>query len=297
MAENKEATTPGDVNVTIESGSNFLGKKPEPANSEDILYNDFFQESSNGEVMIGSKVTRSSLEVIVSIMQYITIFVVTLWAFGWAHVFIRSIENASFLENYSFLCPYLNYDLINNANEKWCKNVATINKEYTEKKVTLENNIITALTEYIPIKVSASILDASPEKKFILATFDNKPNINKVIEAFDKVISDSQYILWDNISCNGISIKNGYNLSTLCTIYWGDVGNADINWQIGSSRIETLKFIDKIANTAKSSLILENRPTNLSYEKLPVKESEKLWFSTRTLVPIQVKYVPLIQKP
>lgn len=99
-------------------------------------------------------------------MQYITIFIVLVWIFWAAHVFVRSIDNASFLENYPFLCPYLNYDLINDANEKWCKNVGAINKEYTEKKWTLENNIIAALTEYIPIKVSSSILDASPEKVY-----------------------------------------------------------------------------------------------------------------------------------
>lgn len=296
MAENKE-TTPENSNITIESGSNFLGKKPEPANTEDILYNDFFQESSNGEVMIGSKVTRSSLEVLVSIAQYITIFVVLIWIFWAAHVFVRSIDNASFLENYPFLCPYLNYDLINDANEKWCKNVGAINKEYTEKKSTLENNIIAALTEYIPIKVSASILDASPEKKFIITTYDNKPNITKVIEALQKVIDESQYVLWDNISCNGISIRNGYQLSTQCTILGWDIGNSDINGQIGSSRIEALKFIDKLSNTSKYSLILENRPTSLTYEKLAQKEAEKLGFSTRTIVPVQVTYVPLIQKP
>lgn len=296
MAETQDPNAPASSNVTIESGSNFLGKKPEPATSDDILYNDFFQESSNGEVMIGSKITRSSLEVLVSILQYITIFIVVLWIFWWIHVFIRTSESTSFLENYSFFCPYLNYDIKTDANERWCKNISTINKEYAEKKNILENNIITSLTEYIPIKVSSSILDASPERKFVIEQYDSKPDVTKVIKAFEDVKSDSQSILWENITCNGIVIKEGYNLTTMCTIYGWDIGDTDTNGQVWSSRIEALRFIEKLSNTSKSSLIFDNSPSSLSIERLPIKEAQTKWFSTRTTIPVQVRYIPLTQK-
>lgn len=296
MAETQDPNAPASANVTIESGSNFLGKKPEPATSDDILYNDFFQESSNGEVMIGSKITRSSLEVLVSIVQYITIFIVVLWIFWWIHVFIRTSESTSFLENYSFLCPYLNYDIKNPASERWCKNITAINKEYTEKKTILENNIITSLTEFIPIKVSSSILDASPERKFVIETYDNKPDITKVIKAFEDVKSESQSILGENITCNGLVIRNWFYLSTQCIIYGWEIGDTDSNGQIWSARIEALQFIDKIANTSKSSLVFENRPITLSIETLSTKEAQAKWFSTRTTIPVQVQYIPLTKK-
>lgn len=295
MADTQDSN-PWNGNVTIESGSNFLWKKPEPASTDDILYNDFFQESSNGEVMIGSKVTRSSLEVLVSIMQYVTIFIMVLWIFWWIHVFIRTSESTSFLENYSFLCPYLNYDIKNDASERGCKNIATINKEYVEKKTLLENNIITALIEYIPIKVSSSILDASPERRFVIETYDNKPDITNVIKAFENVRMDSQSILWENITCNGIVIKNGTNLNTQCVIYGWDIGEDDTNGQIWSSRVEALRFLDKLSNTNKSSLVLDNYPTTLSLDKLPIKEAQAKWFSTRTTIAVQVRYIPLLKK-
>ncbi len=82
----------------------------------------------------------------------------------------------------------------------------------------LEENIITGLTEYIPIKVSASILDASPEKKFIIDTYDNKPHVNEVLEAFSRVKLASQSVS-GNIECNGLTVTNGNSLSTQCTIY------------------------------------------------------------------------------
>lgn len=301
MADIQGSTTPSDGSIKIEAESNFLGKKPEPASSDDILYNDFFQESSNGEVIVWSKASRSSLEILVSVMQYLTIFVVIVWIFWWIHVFIRSSDNTSLLENYSFLCPYLNYDIVIDSSEKWCKNTTIINKEYAEKKTFLENNIIEKLTEFIPIKVSSSILDASPERKFVIATYDTKPNINKVIGAFEDIKYLSKSVSLspsdpNNISCTGLSIKDGVNLSTQCTILGWAIWDDDANGQLGSSRIEALRFIWNISNTYKSSLILNNMQTTLSIEKLSTKESLSTWFSTKTVVPIQVKYIPLVQK-
>jgi len=40
---------------------------------DETLYNDFFQENSAGDMSLGNKKERSSLEIFVSILQYITI--------------------------------------------------------------------------------------------------------------------------------------------------------------------------------------------------------------------------------
>ena len=99
-----------------------------------------------------------------------------------------------------------------------------------------------------------------------------------------------------NIECTGLSVTNGSSLSTQCTIYGGAIGEADSNGQIGSARIQAMRFIENLADTSKSSLILENQPTLLGIEKINAKESTTTGFSTRTTLPIQVRYVPLIQK-
>ena len=261
--------------------------------AEETLYNDFFQENSTGEMSLGGKKERSSLEILVSILQYITIFVVIVGVLFGLHVYIRS-SSGGFLENYPFLCPYLHYDIDVLAEEKWCKSVLTIGKEYTDRQTMLEENIITGLTEYIPIKVSASILDASPEKKFIIDTYDNKPHVNEVLEAFSRVKLASQSVS-GNIECNGLTVTNGNSLSTQCTIYGWGIGDADSNGQIGSARIQAMRFIENLADTSKSSLILENQPTSLGIEKIK-NDATTVGFSTRTTLPIQVRYVPLIQK-
>ncbi len=96
--------------------------------------------------------------------------------------------------------------------------MVTIGKEYADKQTILQENIIEGLTEYIPIKVSASILDASPEKKFIIDTYDTKPHVNEVLEAFGRVKLASQSVS-GNIECTGLTVTNGNSLSTQCTIY------------------------------------------------------------------------------
>ena len=282
--------------------SNFLdatsntSKSDQTTKSEDILYNDFFQENSNGDLTIGNKKQRSDLEIVVSVMQYVTIFIVTLVTLSWIHTFVRSSQSGSFFESYAFLCPYLNYDITAPSSEKWCKNIDVIQKEYSERQKSLQENIVEALTEYIPIKVSSSILDASPEKAFIINTYDNKPHVNVVLEAFEKVKANSQSANGENINCTGVTVTEWINLSTQCTIYGGKIGNIDTNGQVGSARIQALRFIENLADTSKSSLILDTQPTSLGIEIIPEKEAQILGFATRTLLPIQVRYVPLIQK-
>jgi hypothetical protein len=91
--------------------------------------------------------------------------------------------------------------------------------KFTADKKSLETDIISILTEYIPIKVSKNIIDASPEKKFIIDTFEKKVFVNDIMSRFEAIQKTSQYNGANNIECNGISITNGDTLSTQCTIY------------------------------------------------------------------------------
>lgn len=293
MADTPESIPQEGSNNSSSPESAFLNEAPNSAKSEDMLYNDFFQENSHGEVLTSANRERSELEIIVSILRYVTIFVVILGILAGIHVFVRSTKSGSFLENYTFLCPYLHYDIHTPDDyDKWCKNVEVIWSDYKEKEKILEENIINSLATYIPIKVSASILDASPERKFILNTYANKPNVKNVLEAFEVVKAASQKN-W-NIQCKGVAITNGNTLSTQCEIFGGEIGNSDINWQIGSARIQALHFIENLTDTIQYSLILDAQPLSMSMERLP--KDDPSGFITRTTLPIQVRYIPLIKK-
>jgi hypothetical protein len=63
-----------------------------------------------------------------------------------------------------------------------------------------------------------------------------------------------------------------------------------------SARIQALQFVENLANTSKSSLIMENPPISLSIEKLGKSEQEATGFMTRTNLPIQVRYLPVNKK-
>lgn len=300
MADTPPSTIPVEPSK-IDPVSNFITETSDVTKSEDILYNDFFQENNNGELVIGTKKERSGLELLVSVLEYITILVVIFGVLSGLHVYIRTSKNLSFIENYPFLCPYLNYDINIPASEKWCKNLISFQTDYEEKTKALEENILTALIEYIPIKVSSSILDASPEKIFIINTYESKPRINDIMEAFEKVKTSAQKISslsWnnENITCKWVTITDWYTLSTQCTIFGGAIGNSDVNGQIWSARIQALNFIEKLGDTTKSSFILYTYPVSLSMSTLSEAEAEKTGFKTRTTLPIQARYIPLIEK-
>jgi hypothetical protein len=134
-------------------------------------------------------------------------------------------------------------------------------EEYEKKEQELQDEIINYLTEYIPIKVSQNIMDASPERKFIFDTYDNKIYVDKIMDRFEVEKKAAQYVGGDNIECNGITITERNKVSTQCTIYGGDIGDDDENRKLGSARIEAMRFIDRISNTANSQFILINPPT------------------------------------
>ncbi len=76
MADNNlESTT--DTNIGTETtGSSFLNESSAAAKSEDSLYNDFFQENGNEEMTLSAKKERSGLEVLVNVLEYVTMLVV-----------------------------------------------------------------------------------------------------------------------------------------------------------------------------------------------------------------------------
>jgi hypothetical protein len=79
-------TPPG----TEDPGSSFLAETPVAQKSEDTLYNDFFQENGNEEMMLGAKKERSGLELLVSILEYAVILIVIIGVLFAVHVSIRS---------------------------------------------------------------------------------------------------------------------------------------------------------------------------------------------------------------
>ncbi len=301
MSDTSNTTSPISSSSPPSSVSNFLAETPAPQKSEDTLYNDFFQENSNGEITIGAKKERSGLELLVTVLEYTAILFVIIGVLGAIHVFIRTMNNTEFFKSYTFICPYLQYDINIPDEDKWCNSISTTINTYTEKNKILEENIITALTDYIPIKVSSSILDASPEKNFIISAYNTKPHVNEVLEAFENIKTKVQKsspdpTLDSNIKCNGISVTQWNILSTQCVVYGGAIWSSNTNGEIGSARIEAINFMEKLGNTAESSLLLSAFPTTLTIETIWEKDSLNPGFKTRTTLPIQVTYVPLIEK-
>lgn len=263
--------------------------------SVDSTYNDFFQETSDGNISIWPRVQKSWIEIFTSIMGYViplAIIMVLIWAF---HVYVQKWWGATLIkENYTFLCPYLNYSIEWADEEYRCDTLQTISASYEKMRTNLEADILVKLNEYIPIKLTKNILLTSEERAFAIETYKNKTRMDVIMKKFEEIIEESQSVARGNINnvvCNGISITTWGNITTQCTIYWGPSWSDDTNGKLGSSRIEALRFISNIADTSKSSFILLNPPTSLSAEN--VSDREVNGFETRTTISIQAKYIPI----
>lgn len=290
MANDTQGTSPE------ESGWSFISQST-ASSKVDTVYSDFFQETSDGKISVWSKARASGLETSTTILSYI-LPVAIVWAILTSgHVFLRTQESGSFVENYQFLCPYLNYGVELESNERGCKTVTAITSTYTEKQTELESTILKRLNEYIPIKITKNLMDTSPEKNFIVEAFNSKIRVDDIMNQFETVLKSAQYTQKDNIECRGIAISWDGVLSTSCTIYGRDIGEDGSNGRLGSARIEALNFVDILGNTNKSKFILLNPPTSLSISE--VTGSEQAWgmFTTSTTLSLQIKYVSLTENP
>ncbi len=253
----------------------------------DTIYSDFFQETSDWKISVWSKAKKSGLEIMTTMLSYALPVIIVIIAFGSIHVFLRTQENWSFAENYQFLCPYMNYGVTLETPERLCDTITMIQAKYSEKQKNLEEDIIKKMNGYIPIKVTKNLIATSPEKKFIIDTFNNKVKVDLTIAKFFELLKNSQYSSADNIDCKWISIGRDGDLTTLCNIYGKEIWADDSNGRLWSSRIETMNFIEELSNTAKNKFIFLNPPASLSIEKI---EGNGL-FSTRTTIPVKVRYV------
>lgn len=284
MPENKSEDTP--IQTT-----NFLSST-ETA-SKDAIYHDLFQKNSNGDVVTGTQQKRSPLEIFTSIMTYVTGIIVLITILSSIHVFIRSQQGNAFAENFPFLCPYLNYD-IETKEDKWCRTAAMLEAEYKERQQQLNTNIVNELATYIPLKVSTNIIDASSEKTFIVDTFDEKIDVNQVVEQFERIRKDSESLIAQNITCTGLSITDGVVFTTQCTVYGGNVGeeNSIAGTTLWSARVEAARFLEKLANTSESSFILQSPPTVLPAEAVAPEQWLPAIFTTKTTTSVSLRFVP-----
>jgi len=94
-----------------------------------------------------------------------------------------------------------------------------IAEEYNQNTLALQKNIVELLTAYIPVKVSKSIIDASPEKAFIKNTYESKLDVIGIMKQFDIVKQSAKYQNLDNITCTGVDIQIDGGFNTQCTIY------------------------------------------------------------------------------
>lgn len=254
-------------------------------------YKDLFQQDGGGTIRIGPKAKKPILEIITMWLGYVLIIGIIVTLGFSVDVFLRSQKQNAIAEKYRFLCPYISLGIVDKDPDE-CRTLTMIRDYYTAEKDKIEEETLKNLAQYIPIKVSKNLIEASPEKAFIVKKYESKVRFDAIIDKFEKVRSAQQYVKQSNIICTGISMNESGNMSTQCIIYGGDIGSDGSNGKLWSSRIEALKFIDALGETDKSEFIVMDPPLALSTEEL-TPGSNGDYFTTRTIVPLQLQYVPI----
>lgn len=287
MSENQNP----QIEATPIISTDFL-KDTETA-EKDALYSDLFERNKNGELSRKQEKKRSVLEIFTKIMAFVVPILVIMAIIGGIHAFVRGQEDNSFVENYLFLCGYLNYDISLSEEERACKTAKILENEYSEKTKILKKNIVNQLSVFLPIKISSGSGVVNVERTFIAETFAQKDNENAIIAQFEKVRKSAQSTVGNNMICSGMNLTSGGNLEIQCDIYGGNIGaNDDTGGQLGSSRIEAVRLMEKLSKTQESHFIVQTPITSLAVESTENDTEIPAIFKTKTTLNLLLKYIP-----
>ncbi len=243
-------------------------------------------------IRIGPKSRKPLIEVATNILWVVLILFLLWIGLISLDVWFRQQDENVLAAKYSFLCPYTHV---------W---VEKVEPDDCRTEV-LQKEILTELAEYIPIKVSKNLIDGSPEKAFIEETYAWKLDYQKIIGRFEEIITKQSEGYRDKILCDGLQMTEKWDLSTQCIVYGGEVWSDGENGRLGSSRLETLKFIDALGRTEMYGFILKNPPSELTAEELQsgsdsTSDATNEWsviskdFKTRTAISINLQNTWLI---
>lgn len=255
-------------------------------------------------IRIGPKSRKPMIEVATNILWVVLIFfLLWLWLVS-LDIWFRQQDENVLAAKYSFLCPYIHV-WVEKVESDDCRTTKKIWEMVQADTEVLQKEILTELAEYIPIKVSKNLIDGSPEKAFIEKTYAWKLDYQKIISRFEEIITKQSEGYRDKILCDGLQMTELWDLSTQCIVYGGEVWSDGENGRLGSSRLETLKFIDALGRTEMYGFILKNPPSELTAEEIQsgaesTSDVPDEWsvlskdFKTRTAISINLQDIWLI---
>ncbi len=232
------------------------------------------------------KIRKTSLVPIASILTTITSITVMVFLYFLGDTWIRLKEDNSFIINYPFLCTYITKGITINTDSSKCETIKMIHARINKEKDGIESQIIDKLYTYIPLKVRENtfVFNNSPEKRLIDKIQSERIFIQDIINQFDKIQKTTTFKWWD-IDCSALSITEDGNVNTNCMIFGLGIGN-------GSSRIEAIKFIERISQPEQSNFMLLNPPSALAVSEYTNNDSGiKSIFSTQTNLMLNLKYI------
>lgn len=199
-------------------------------------------------------------------------------------------------DNFSFLCGILTSGIETTDPSHECQTANAIQLDQEKKKENLEKTIVEQLSLYLPLRISSAtssggtIAESLAEGDFAKKAFAKKNNANDVLSQFEKIRKSTQSPNLANIECTHLTLVGESTLTAQCTVYGAGIGATDER-SLGSSRIEAVRFIEKISDTQTSRFILENPPSTLSVEEITTTDEKPSLYKTKTTVVVTMKYL------
>lgn len=291
-------STPQAENQSTQNSQIFINTD---ATEQDISTANVFNYMTDGkEFSRAPKPKMSMLDIFEKWLKWGTLIVTLVTLVLFADTSFRLQENNSDSPwKYPFLCDRLTSGLNGyNNTVNGCKTLDMVKNETHEKKRVLEDRIVEQLGSYLPLKIQQSSLFA-PEEAFIADTIHERVPLVDVMSNFGnaQVYANSGSDAF--IECSGVQITSKWVFNTKCSVYGGPIGETGETGNLGSSRIETMRFIDYLWKPTDSHFIVTVPPSSLNINLLTDKEKERSEvsnFTTSTFVPIQLQYVAPFDK-
>lgn len=290
LTNNSVPATPEQVPVVTTTGTNFLNGTE--THQKDALYADLFQQNEDGELVKKQNTKKSPLEIISKILTVVMPILLIGAILGAGYAYVRGQEDNSMAENFPFLCGILTAGIETDDPAYSCQTAIFIQADQEKKYTTLEKTIVEQLSVYIPLKLLGATLDGRMEVKEVKEIFANKVNAADIIAQFERVKKSAQSPVMQNIFCTQMTITNATTLTVQCDIYGGEIGETD-GRTLGSSRIEAIRFIERLSVTETSGFLLETPPTVLSIQDVTKDEKWGSYFSTKTSLTLSMNYLSL----
>lgn len=222
---------------------------------------------------------------IVKFFNYVLLIVIML---SWTYIYIQKSDVFYKSAYLNLFCPLFMWSEASSY-IAWenCSSIKTYNSEITETLNKLRQNYFTKIVDLVP-KIYELTSSNTKEKEFLISKTRDRLKVLTIIEEFEKLKTDYNYVDKNKILCNDIIIDSENVFKANCEAYsteWDEIVWNDANEKINGTSISVAVSFLNYIQTKSSNFTLVNKQKNFS------QEQSNYWFYIyKTGFKLEMKY-------